>query len=188
MNLPPATQNQKKAKQFGQSAAAGFSLTRLIMVGLFISLFGFGGFVYWGVTANLAKGVSAQGIIVVEGSRKTVQHLEGGIVKNIYIKDGDHVQQGDVLIRLDDIQIKSRADLIKIRLTTAIATLDRLFAEQKHANSLQFGQALLAQSVDANVVQIMQVQQTLFDATKWLVNSRHIPADKVANDCADEVQ
>ncbi|MCJ8323506.1 MAG: HlyD family type I secretion periplasmic adaptor subunit [Rhizobiales bacterium] len=172
MNLPPATQNQKKAKQFGQSAAAGFSLNRLIMVGLFISLFGFGGFVYWGVTANLAKGVSAQGIIVVEGSRKTVQHLEGGIVKNIYIKDGDHVQQGDVLIRLDDIQIKSRADLIKIRLTTAIATLDRLFAEQKHANSLQFGQALLAQSVDANVVQIMQVQQTLFDARKLQLDGR----------------
>lgn len=158
--------------QFGKAASDGFSLNSLIIVGLFISLFGFGGFIYWGVTANLAKGVSAQGIIVVEGSRKTVQHLEGGIVKNIFIKDGDQVKQGDVLIKLDDTQIKSRADLVKIRLTTAIATLDRLFAEQKHANSLHFGQSLLAQSMDSNVLQIMQVQKTLFDARKLQLDGR----------------
>lgn len=157
--------------KFGQAASKTLSLNALIIIGMVISVVGFGGFIYWGTNANLAKGVSAQGTIVVEGKRKTVQHFEGGIVKEINIKDGDKVKAGDVLIRLDETQIQSRSNLLKIRRATALATLDRLVVEQKHADTLTFSDELLA-SDDENVVQILEVQQVLFTARRGQIDGR----------------
>lgn len=158
--------------KFGTSASKSLSLNTLIAIGMIISVVGFGGFIWWSVSANLAKGVSAQGTIVVEGKRKTVQHYEGGIVKDIYVKDGDKVKQGDVLIRLDETQIQSRSDLLNIRFNTAIATLDRLFAEQKHTATLEFRSQLMAQKTDNDISQILDVQQTLFTARREQLEGR----------------
>lgn len=158
--------------KFGTSASKSLSLNTLIAIGMIISVVGFGGFIWWSVSANLAKGVSAQGTIVVEGKRKTVQHYEGGIVKDIYVKDGDKVKQGDVLIRLDETQIQSRSDLLNIRFNTAIATLDRLFAEQKHTATLEFRSQLMAQKTDNDIAQILDVQQTLFTARREQLEGR----------------
>lgn len=159
-------------EKFGTSASKSLSLNALIAIGMVISIIGFGGFIYWGMNANLAKGVSAQGTIVVEGKRKTVQHFEGGIVKQIFVKDGDKVKQGDVLIRLDETQIQSRATLLNIRMNTAMATLDRLFAEQKHAKSLTFRDELMAKTADKNVIDILDVQEVLFTARREQLDGR----------------
>ncbi|NRA87869.1 MAG: HlyD family type I secretion periplasmic adaptor subunit [Rhizobiales bacterium] len=166
--LQPQLSNLK----FGHDAGKSLSLNALINIGLFISIVGFGGFVLWATMANLAKGVSAQGIVVVEGKRKTIQHLEGGIISKIYIKDGDKVKQGEVLIELDKTQIRSRIEFLNIKLNTAFATLNRLNAEQEHANSLTFSDELLAQKADINIREIMKVQQSLFVAHKDLLEGR----------------
>lgn len=158
--------------KFGQSASKTLSLNALITIGIIVSVIGFGGFVLWATNANLAKGVSAQGTIVVEGKRKTVQHYEGGIVKEINIKDGDEVKQGDILIRLDETQIQSRSNLLKIRQVTALASLDRLLIEQKHGVVLTFSPELIAQKGDVNVAQILDVQQILFTARREQLDGR----------------
>lgn len=158
--------------KFGKAASKSLSLNALITIGLVISLVGFGGFIWWATTANLAKGVSSQGTIVVEGKRKTVQHYEGGIVKEIFIRDGDKVKQGDVLISLDETQIQSRYDLLNIRLTTATATIDRLYAEQKHLKTLVFNDDLIARKTDEIVGEILDIQTTLFNARREQLDGR----------------
>jgi HlyD family type I secretion membrane fusion protein len=105
----------------------------------FMALFiGFGGFVAWASMVKLSQGVFAQGQVAVDSQRKTVQHLEGGIIENIYIREGDTVEQGQVLIELEGVQSRSRRDQIVKRLGALTTTLDRLKAEQLNNGSLAF--------------------------------------------------
>lgn len=171
MQSPEMQMLQDPAK-FGAAGSKSLSLNALIFIGMLISVIGFGGFIVWGVSANLAKGVSSQGTVVVEGKRKTIQHYEGGIIKELFVKDGDKVKKGDVLVTLDETQILSKSDLLNIRLNTAMATLDRLFAEQKHADKLTFRKQLIDQNTSENVQQILNVQNTLFDARKDQLDGR----------------
>ena len=69
---------------------------------LILAIF-FGGFGAWAATAPLNGAVVAEAVIKVEGNRKSVQHLDGGIVKEVQVKEGDHVKAGDVLVVLDDV-------------------------------------------------------------------------------------
>ncbi len=153
-------------QKFGHTGSDSLSLNALITIGVLISVIGFGGFLLWGTTANLAKGVSAQGIVVVEGKRKTVQHLEGGIVKEIFVRDGVKVKAGDLLVQLDGTKTQAQSNLLSIRLNTTIATLDRLSAEQKQADKLEFSAEILAQADNLDVAQIINVQKTLFTVRK----------------------
>ena len=58
----------------------------------------------WAATAPLARAISANAILVVKGERKKVQHLEGGIVSNLYVSEGDIVKEGQILVSLDPLQ------------------------------------------------------------------------------------
>src|SRR5689334_15108987 len=79
----------------------GVSMAGWIIIGLFFGVLG-----TWAVTAPLNGAVVATGVIKVEGNRKSVQHLDGGIVKQMHVKEGDKVKAGDVLITLDDTQAR----------------------------------------------------------------------------------
>ncbi len=85
-----------------------------------------GGFVVWGFTAQLAEGVTASGQIVVEDNRKVVQHLEGGIIRVMHIKEGDIVQEGDVLVELEQVASLARRDELAKELATQLASIERL--------------------------------------------------------------
>ena len=105
----------------------------------FVALFiGFGGFMAWATLVKLSQGVFAQGQVAVDSQRKTVQHLEGGIIQNIYVREGDMVEAGQVLIELEGVQSRSRRDQIVKRLGALSSTLDRLKAEQAADGSLYF--------------------------------------------------
>jgi len=85
-----------------------------IIWGMVLVFFGFGGFVAWAYFAPLDEGVITQGVVNVDSKRKTIQHLRGGIVKDILVRDGDRVVKNAPLIRLDDTQlIKSRLMLLE---------------------------------------------------------------------------
>ena len=114
--------------------------------GVLIALFGFGGFVLWAVLAPLDEGVVAQGTVNVDSKRKTVQHLRGGIVYQILVRDGDRVVKDQPLIRLNDTQLvkthlalqeqingleqlaSGKAQQIRL-LNEELASLRKLFAE-----------------------------------------------------------
>ncbi len=73
-----------------------------LRTGLLVLLLGFGGFFAWAALAPIDSGVPANGSVTLDGRRKTVQHLSGGVIKSILVKEGDAVKEGDMLIRMDD--------------------------------------------------------------------------------------
>lgn len=114
--------------------------TRLI--GLFIVLITFGGFGSWAVFAPLDSAASAPGVVTVQSYRKTVQHLEGGIVKELLVHDGDVVEAGAPLIILDDTQWRAEFEMIKGQLVAAQATEARLQAERDDQAKINFSKLL----------------------------------------------
>src|SRR4051812_26756125 len=78
-----------------------------ILFGLVVFLIFVVGFAIWAGWAPLAEASVAPGVIKVEGSRRTIQHLEGGIVREILFRDGANVKAGDVIARLDVTQVDS---------------------------------------------------------------------------------
>ncbi len=78
--------------------------------GWIVLLVGFGGFMVWALFAPLDKGVPAQGTVITDGQRKTIQAPLNGVVEEIMVKDGDHVKAGDVLVRLNKLQANAQAN------------------------------------------------------------------------------
>lgn len=77
--------------------------------GKFAIHFGFGAFIIWASFAPLDRGVSAPGWIITDGEKKTVQHTSGGFVEDIFVEEGKHVNQGDLLIKLSDVSATSNS-------------------------------------------------------------------------------
>jgi HlyD family secretion protein len=98
-------------------------------VGLVFFL-GFGG---WAVTAPLRGATVAPATVAPESHRKTIQHLEGGIIREFMVREGSTVAAGDVLLRLDDTQLRAEMAQLQTRLVSRRAELGRLKAEQAGA-------------------------------------------------------
>lgn len=90
----------------------------------------FGGLLLWSIVAPINSAVIAPGQLSVESSRKTIQHLEGGVIRKILVKDGHEVKAGDLLIELDDTVTRANVDLLTAQLEEAIARHARLLAER----------------------------------------------------------
>lgn len=99
-------------------------------LGLVVILAAFGGFGSWAALAPLASAAIAPGEVTVDGYRKTVQHLEGGIVREILVGNGSAVAPGDVLIRLDDTAARASVALLAGRYVDALTREARLVAER----------------------------------------------------------
>lgn len=106
--------------------------------GFGIVLVTFGIFGCWATFAPLDSAALAPGVVTVQTYRKTVQHLEGGIVKELLARDGDMVKTGDPLIILDDTQIRAEHEMTKSQLIAAQAMEARLRAERDDRASISF--------------------------------------------------
>ena len=126
----------------------------------------FGGFGTWAALAPLDSAVVAPGTVAVYSNRKTVQHLEGGIVAEIAVRDGDRVAEGDLLIRLDATRADASLALIEGRLDELVAAEARLVAERDGLGALAFPQALLARAGDPALSPILAGQTGLFAARR----------------------
>jgi HlyD family secretion protein len=104
----------------------------------------FGAFVAWSVLAPLTEAAIAPGMIKVEGTRRTVQHLEGGIVREILVRDGDRVTAGQTLVRLDDIRSGADLETLRSQRWSFLAHDARLAAELEDAREIAFPAQLTA--------------------------------------------
>ena len=139
------------------------SLRRMLVWSFAIVAVFFGGLGTWAMLAPLHSAAVATGEVVVEGNRKTVQHLEGGIVSEIRVDEGTRVEAGDVLVRLDPTQAKAQLDLLRSRQHTALAREARLVAERQRADSVTFPRELkAAASENPDVASMMESQRELF--------------------------
>lgn len=114
--------------------------TRRIGFGILIIVFGIFG--TWAAVAPLDSAVHAPGVVTVQTYRKTVQHLEGGIVKEILARDGNLVKRGDPLIVLDDGQLRAEFEVARNQLISAKAMEARLIAERDNKTAIDFSNML----------------------------------------------
>src|SRR6267378_2046531 len=130
---------------------------------LIIALF-FGGIGSWAATAPLNGAVVGNAVVKVEGNRKSVQHLDGGIVKEMRIKEGDKVNAGDVLIVLDETQAKAEYDVLSQQYMVLRATEARLLAELDHGSALVIPGDLKARSDDTYFKSVWNGQISQFES------------------------
>ena len=136
--------------------------TRGVMIFGMIVMFGFfGGFMAWAVFAPLSEAAIAPGMIKVEGTRRTLQHLEGGMVREILVRDGDVVREGQVVMRLDDVQSGSTLAGLIAQRDAFLAQQARLNAELARATELTFPPELV-QSREPRAIEAMAAQRALF--------------------------
>lgn len=141
-------------------------LGRAGRVGLLALAVGFGGFLLWAALAPLDEGVPSQGYVAIDTKRKTVQHLSGGIVKEVLVGEGDKVTEGQLLIRLDDAAAKANFEAIRQRYLGLRAMQARLEAEQTGSISISFHPDLRAAAGDPLIRQQMLNQELLFQSRK----------------------
>jgi len=133
-----------------------------IIVGAVCVLATIGGFGTWAAIAPLASAVVASATIRVDGKRKKIQHLEGGIIRELRVRDGDRVKVGDVLVRLESIRVRASLSIVKGSLDATRALEARLRAERDGDMSVSFSKSLLDRARQPEVGQIIKGQTALF--------------------------
>ena len=145
---------------------------RPLLAAAIIILVFFGGFGAWAVLAPLDSAALAPGRVTVASNRKTVQHLEGGIVKELLVKEGDAVAGDQVLIKLDDTQARARLDLLYSRYDKLLATEARLETEQASAAEIVFPESLTSRRHQPQVAKILDAEKALFEARQRSTEGR----------------
>jgi len=132
------------------------------LLGLTVLFASFGGFGYWAATAPLASAIIAQGSFVATGNNKVVQHLEGGIIKEMMVGEGAAVKEGDVLLTLDQTAALTNERMLKLRRLRLEAVVARLRAEAQGSNELKLPDIVMADASDPDVNAIIQSQNVVF--------------------------
>ena len=138
-----------------------------VMLGGIILAVTFGGFGTWAAVSQIESAVIASGLVKVLSNRKQVQHLEGGIVDKINVDNGDHVEKGDILLKLDETRARAQLDIYSKRLFSSRAAVARLQAELSGADQVTFPEDLKTKaSEDEAFAGILRSQRQLFEARK----------------------
>jgi HlyD family type I secretion membrane fusion protein len=137
---------------------------RPVRLGVLMLVVGLGGFLLWAALAPIDEGVPAAGVVAVESKRKRVDHLTGGLIERILVRDGQVVAEGDPLVELNETQAKAALNAIEgeWRVAAATATAARLEAERAGARSIVFPKALLDAAGDPEAAAAMRTQSELF--------------------------
>ena len=139
---------------------------RFRFFGLIIVLSIFGGLGAWATLAPLSSAALAPGVIAVENYRKIVQHLEGGIVKTILVRDGDSVVKDQSLITLEDTQPRALLEVIRGQYFISLAREARLRAQQNGLDKIQYSEELLGYQDDRRTTDAIQMQNQTFNVRK----------------------
>jgi len=139
---------------------------RPLRFAFFTLLFGVGGVFGWGAFAMIDSAVVAPGMLMVELNRRNVQHLEGGIVGEVLVREGSSVTAGQSLIRLDDTRVRASLNVVLDESDRARARIAVLTAEREEALVLAFPPELLARRIEPKVAEILAVQSEEFIARR----------------------
>jgi epimerase transport system membrane fusion protein len=166
---PAPAPEAKTPKTTAAAASAGPEFgdaTRLVRGGLLI-IAGFFGFLGgWAAFSPIDSAAISYGVVGAEGSRKAVQHIDGGVVSAIDVREGDLVQAGQELIRVDELQAKAALEIYSASVVTLSAVLARLEAEAKGADTIDFPKDLLKRRDEPAIGELLSSQEQLFDARR----------------------
>lgn len=116
----------------------------------------------WAAVAQIDGAVMAQGTVSVQSKRQVVSHLEGGIIGDIRVRDGQQVHEGDILFTLDQTAAKANRDAIRNQLDQVLATEARLMAERQEVNEIDFSRAFGARVLDPRIEALILDQRLQF--------------------------
>lgn len=164
----------------GQHSGPNDSIRRIALVGWLIIAAFFGGLGTWAVMAPLNGAVVANAVIKIDGNRKSVQHLDGGIVKELHVREGDRVLAGDLLIVLDETQARAEYDVLTQEYAVLRATEIRLRTELEHGPELVMPPDLKARTDDPYLKSVWNGQLNQFQSRRAsLEGQRSVIREKI---------
>jgi HlyD family type I secretion membrane fusion protein len=146
-----------------QDISKRWSAVRPVVTGGLAILVLVGGFGTWAMESEITGAIIAHGRIEVDQNRQIVQHLDGGVVSEILVKEGDTVTEGQMLVRLDAEQLQSELAVVEGQLFEVLARRARFEAERDNATALVFD-PLLTDSANPIAPGLMDGQVRLFEA------------------------
>jgi HlyD family secretion protein/epimerase transport system membrane fusion protein len=129
----------------------------LVAIGAFVGIFS-----VWSIAAPLESGSVAPGIVQVQGDRKSIQNLEGGIIREIFVRENQAVEAGEMLLLLDDTQSGALAESLQAQRLLLLAQDARLTAERDGKDEILFSEELVGRSTDPRVRDILAGQTAIF--------------------------
>ncbi|MEL6573913.1 MAG: HlyD family type I secretion periplasmic adaptor subunit [Pseudomonadota bacterium] len=172
--------------QTGGSGIKGF-----VLFGLFVVACVVGGSVYWASKSKLDGAVVAPASFVVEGNRKTVEHLDGGIVRTIAVGNGDLVEAGQVLLELDSTDLGVDLDVIQSQLSDLLVRRARLVAQLNGSDSFDMADVTAALTVPmgpSDLAAALTTQKLLFDVERRSRTAERALMDQRVANLEDQVQ
>jgi HlyD family type I secretion membrane fusion protein len=137
-------------------------VSRYIRIGVGICVFGLGSFTLWAALAPLSSAAMAPGIVKASSHVKTVQHYDGGIISEILVRDGDHVTENQLLMRLQGTEFNADYDALDQRMIDLETQEARLIAQRDRSATITLPKRIAARSADPKVVAALSGQQRIF--------------------------
>jgi HlyD family type I secretion membrane fusion protein len=172
------------------------SVRLIILTGVIVAAILFGGFGAWAALAPLRSGIVGVGVIAVLGDHRVVQHLEGGIVREILVKEGDFVEEGQVLFRLDSTRARASIEILNGRMASAMALDARLQAEQEGASEVKLpenvrkfldGKSELLEATDLQF-QVFRARKASIEGQIAILDDRVAQLEEEKNGRAAEIE
>lgn len=161
-------------------------IRRTVRSGLIVIIAGAGLLAAWAALATLSGAIIAPGFVKVDLNRKVVQHQEGGLVRAIRVRDGDHVRQGQPLVVLDDVRVDASLELLTLQRDAERAKAARLTAEAAYAPRVAFPADLARRENELKIVEILERERALFRSRREAVDSQAAALRKQAREVDDE--
>jgi HlyD family secretion protein/epimerase transport system membrane fusion protein len=137
---------------------------RIIQQGLGIIVFFFGILGLWAALCRISGAIVAPGTVKIESERKTVQHLEGGIVEAILAREGEAVKEGQTLVLLESVQIEASEHMLEKMLVAHLASRERFAVEKERRTELHWSDALRRMAEDSGSEDVLDNEEKLFRA------------------------
>ncbi len=145
---------------------------RPIRIGAIIIFLTFGVFGIWASVAPIDSAAVAPGVVMVESNRRTIQHLEGGIVHDILVEEGSKVKAGDVLVRLEDTRARAQYNILESDLDSNLAVEARLIAERDNLKAPTYPKEVLDHAAETHDDSVISGQTNLFQARITAINGQ----------------
>jgi HlyD family secretion protein len=142
------------------------SIRRHLLAGVATAVLLVGAVGGWAATTEISGAVIAQGLLVVDSNVKKIQHPTGGVVGEVRVRDGDHVRAGDILIRLDETQMRANLAIVAKGLDELAARQAREEAERDGLGTASFPAGLLARVDDPEIAHVVDGERKLFETRR----------------------
>jgi len=168
--MAPTPVFSEKQREWYADVPRSTRLPTLLGVGILaLTVMGFG---YWGGIAPIAGAVVTSGAFVATGQNKLIQHLEGGVIQEILVREGDIVQQGQTLVQLDETSPRAELRRLSLRQARLLAIEARLRAEMAEENDIMFPPELMSKlQSDPDFTTIVKAQRATIDAHRKSLKS-----------------